>query len=341
MRVKKIISVLLAAVLGLVGTVGCAAQSDEKVSNEQFVLTMQIGSPMMTVNGESKAIDENGSAPLLKDDRTLLPVRAVVEEMGGTVLWNGEAKEVTLNYGENEIKLVINSKTAFLNGEEREIDVAPVIIESRTYLPIRFIAESFNFEVGWEQATQTITIANKAEKPTEEAKAEETKPSGKDTLVVYFSATGTTKTAAELIAKAENADLFEIEPSQPYESADLDWTNSESRVSKEHSNPEERKVELKTQEVSGWADYKTVFIGYPIWWGIAAWPVSSFVSANDFEGKTVIPFCTSASSGLGNSGELLKEEAKSGNWLDGKRFSSGVDQQEVDEWIKGLNTDAK
>lgn len=79
-----------------------------------------------------------------------------------------------------------------------------------------------------------------------------------------------------------------------------------------------------------------MFIGYPIWWGIAAWPVNSFVENNDFTGKTVIPFCTSASSGLGESGELLEEMAGTGDWQEGERFRSGADEADVQEWVEGL-----
>ena len=88
--------------------------------------------------------------------------------------------------------------------------------------------------------------------------------------------------------------------------------------------------------VEGWDQYDTVFIGYPIWWGIAAWPVDAFIEANDFTGKTVIPFCTSASSGLGESGELLAEMAGTGDWLEGHRFSSNVSESDVQSWLDGL-----
>ena len=120
---------------------------------------------------------------------------------------------------------------------------------------------------------------------------------GGKTLVVYFSATGSTKTAAEAIAAATGGDLLELEPAEPYTSADLDYNNADSRVSREHDDETLRDVALKTTTADNWADYDTVYIGYPIWWGIAAWPVDTFVKANDFTGKTVIPFCTSASSG--------------------------------------------
>ena len=80
-----------------------------------------------------------------------------------------------------------------------------------------------------------------------------------------------------------------------------------------------------------------MFIGYPIWWGIAAWPVSSFVAANDFTGKTVIPFCTSSSSGLGESGDLLADLAGTGDWQEGERFRSSASSEDVSEWVDSLN----
>ena len=132
---------------------------------------------------------------------------------------------------------------------------------------------------------------------------------GGKTLVVYFSATGSTKTAAEAIAAATGGDLLELEPAEPYTSADLDYNNADSRVSREHDDETLRDVALKTTTADNWADYDTVYIGYPIWWGIAAWPVDTFVKANDFTGKTVIPFCTSASSGIGESGAQLAAPA--------------------------------
>lgn len=156
------------------------------------------------------------------------------------------------------------------------------------------------------------------------------------TLVVYYSATGNTEDVASYIAKATDGELFQLEPETPYSDADLNWTDESSRVVKEHENPDERDVKLKKDTTDNWDSYDTVFIGYPIWWGIAAWPVDGFVKANDFTGKTVIPFCTSASSGLGESGSLLEEEAGTGNWLEGQRFSSGVSEQEVQDWIAGL-----
>ena len=160
--------------------------------------------------------------------------------------------------------------------------------------------------------------------------------SGGRTLVVYFSATGNTKAAAEAIAAATDGDLLELEPAEPYTSADLDYNNADSRVSREHDDETLRDVALKATTVANWDDYDTVYIGYPIWWGIAAWPVDTFVKANDFTGKTVIPFCTSASSGIGDSGAQLASLADSGDWQEGQRFASGVSQQDVADWVKSL-----
>lgn len=159
---------------------------------------------------------------------------------------------------------------------------------------------------------------------------------GGKTLVVYFSATGNTETAAQYIAAATNGELFEIEPSEPYTSDDLNWNDDNSRVMREHDNPEERDVELVVSTADNWNEYDTVFIGYPIWWGIAAWPVDTFVKANDFTGKTVIPFCTSSSSDLGESGTLLRDMAGTGNWLEGNRFSSNVSESDIQAWIADL-----
>ena len=160
-------------------------------------------------------------------------------------------------------------------------------------------------------------------------------------LVVYYSASGNTETAANYIAQATGGDIFEITPAEPYTSDDLNWTDENSRVSREHEDESLRDVELTTTEVENWDSYDTVFIGYPIWWGIAAWPVDGFVEANDFTGKTVIPFCTSSSSGLGQSGELLAQLAGTGDWQEGQRFRSSASQEDVSEWVDSLGLSAE
>ena len=172
--------------------------------------------------------------------------------------------------------------------------------------------------------------------------AEETPETPEDSgetrvLVAYYSATGNTEEVADAIAEATGGNVFEITPADPYTSGDLDWTDENSRVVYEYENPEARDVELAQSTPADWADYDVVFIGYPIWWGIAAWPVDGFVEANDFTGKTVIPFCTSSSSGLGESGDLLAELAASGDWQEGQRFRSGASQADVTAWVESLN----
>lgn len=156
-------------------------------------------------------------------------------------------------------------------------------------------------------------------------------------LVAYFSASGNTEAVANAIADTLDADLFEMVPEAPYTSADLNWTDSSSRVNAEHNDPSKQDVKLAKNTVDNWTDYDTVFIGYPIWWGIAAWPVNDFVKNNDFTGKTVIPFCTSTSSGLGQSGTLLAEMANGGNWQEGRRFTERASQSDIAAWANGLD----
>lgn len=156
-------------------------------------------------------------------------------------------------------------------------------------------------------------------------------------LVVYYSASGTTKRVATAIADATGADLYEITPVEPYTSDDLNWTNSSSRVSREHDDESLRDIALTEITPTDWDSYDTVLIGYPIWWGIAAWPVDNFVKGNDFTGKTVIPFCTSSSSGLGDSGNLLEEMAGTGDWQEDHRFSSSASDADAADWVPSLN----
>lgn len=160
-------------------------------------------------------------------------------------------------------------------------------------------------------------------------------------LIAYYSATGNTKSAAEMIAKETGGELLELQPVEEYTDADLDYNDDSSRVCQEYADESLRDVELKEDTVENWEDIQTVYVGYPIWWGIAAWPVDQFVKNNDFTGKTVIPFCTSASSGLGDSGKLLAEMAETGDWLDGERFSSNVSEDDVKTWLDSLELPAE
>lgn len=188
-----------------------------------------------------------------------------------------------------------------------------------------------------EPATST-PVSEETQEPetSEETEAADTESTGGKTLVVYYSASGNTENVSSVIAKTLGADLFELEPVEPYSNDDLNWTNDDSRVTREHENEDERDVELVSATVDNWSEYDTVFIGYPIWWGIAAWPVDEFIETNDFTGKTVIPFATSASSGMGQSGELLAEMAGTGDWQEGQRFRSGASEDDIVAWVEGL-----
>lgn len=182
----------------------------------------------------------------------------------------------------------------------------------------------------------SLGLTQSEDQPESSAKTQNPANEAGKKLVVYYSATGNTKNVANYIASATDGDVFELEPAEPYSNADLDWTDDNSRVVREHDNPSERDIALKKSTVDNWDEYDTVFIGYPIWWGIAAWPVDGFIEANDFTGKTVIPFATSSSSGLGESGELLSEMAGTGDWQTGERFRSGVSESDVTAWVESL-----
>lgn len=201
--------------------------------------------------------------------------------------------------------------------------------------PESSVAESSASESSSEASSEISSEAPSSSEVSSQVQAGET-ASGSNVLVVYYSATGNTAEVAQYIADSTGGDLFEIQPVEPYTDDDLNWTDDNSRVSQEHADESLRDVELVADTVDNWDQYDTVFIGYPIWWGIAAWPVDGFVEANDFSGKTVIPFCTSSSSGLGQSGQLLADMAGTGDWQEGQRFRSSASQEDVQSWIEEL-----
>lgn len=186
-----------------------------------------------------------------------------------------------------------------------------------------------------ENESSAATTEDDSTEASNEAETDGDGTQGK-TLVVYFSATGNTERVAEVIADTTGGELFELEPVDPYTDGDLNYNDDNSRVSQEYADESLRNVELVADTVDDWQDVERIYIGYPVWWGIAAWPVNTFVEANDFTGKTVIPFCTSASSGLGDSGELLAELAGTGDWQEGMRFRSSVSDEDVVAWVESL-----
>jgi len=158
--------------------------------------------------------------------------------------------------------------------------------------------------------------------------------SNSDTLVVYFSATGNTKGVAEKIASITGADIYEIKAAQEYTDEDLDWNNKDSRTTHEQNDASVR-PEIGSDPVS-LEGYTTIYIGYPIWWGEEPRIMDTFVENYDFNGITMIPFCTSGSSSIGSSGQNLEDNAGSGNWQEGARFSGGASEEELRSWIEGL-----
>ncbi len=215
--------------------------------------------------------------------------------------------------------------------------LSAMLVFSLTACQGNTISETESKEASTENVESSLKEQSTPKESSNElSKEQSTKQKDNKSLVVYYSSTGNTKTVAKYIADETGADLFELVPKELYTSDDLDWNNKDSRVCVEHDNPDKRNVELSSKTVDNWDSYNTVYIGYPIWWGIAAWPVNTFISSNDFTGKTVIPFCTSASSELGQSGKLLADMAGTGDWQEGKRFSSGASKDDVASWIDTL-----
>lgn len=169
------------------------------------------------------------------------------------------------------------------------------------------------------------------------ANIKDTKKENGKVLVVYFSQTETTEGVAKIIGKATEADFFKLEPKNPYSTADLDWTDKNSRVSKEHENIDKINIELKNVKVDNFESYNTVFIGYPIWWGKASWVVYDFIQKNNFTGKTVVPFYTSMSTNSEDSEKKLEKMAGTGKWIKAQRFPSSYNEEDVKKWVEGLN----
>ena len=190
-----------------------------------------------------------------------------------------------------------------------------------------------------EEAEQTVTsedASNATDGIVEDTSSEATESSEEDggTLVVYFSVTGNTKSVAETIASVTGADIYEIKAALEYTDEDINYNDSDSRTSKEQNDSSAR-PEIGSEEIS-LDGYSTIYIGYPIWWGEEPRIMDTFAESYNFDGITVIPFCTSGSSGIGRSGQNLADNAGSGNWIEGKRFGGGASEDEIRSWIEGL-----
>lgn len=337
--------------LNLMTAINSALAESAGEDDASVVITMQIGEPMMNVNGEEQEIDPGmGTTPIVENDRTLLPVRSIIETLGGTVEWNGETLTASLTYGDDMIELVINSTTAYLNGEPQELDTAPVVINDRTMLPIRFIAESFGFNVEWDQETLTVTISGEdvqtepSAEPTAAPAATPTPETSGDTpseneqeenrmLVVYFSATGNTEAMAQTIAEVTGADIYEIVPEDPYTSEDLNYSDNSCRANQEMEDPDARPA--ISGEIENIDEYDTIFLGYPIWWGTMPRIINTFLESYDLSGKTIMPFCTSGSSGIATSVSAIRNICTESEVTDGLRGTDSSDADQIEAWIEG------
>lgn len=152
-----------------------------------------------------------------------------------------------------------------------------------------------------------------------------------DILVAYFSASGVTAKVAKKLADVTGADLFEIVPAVPYTRADLDWTDRNSRSSREMRDKSFRPAIAETTDTS---KYGVIFVGFPIWWYVAPTIVNTFLESCDLQGKTILPFATSGGSGMGNTAEELKVSCKGAIVKSGRRFPANVSEEEIADWAK-------
>lgn len=330
---KKCLSIILSTVM-LLSFFSISSFAD---LNETTVV-LQVDNPIMTVDGKETEIDSGfGTSPVIQNNRTLVPVRTIIEVMGGSVNWNGDTRTTTLVYNDSEIQLVIGSKSATLNGENAVLDTEPVIINGRTMLPIRFIAEGFGFNTEWNKETKSITITKTKETAANsQPEVIETQTENSKVLIAYFSRAenielsdnvdavssaslnprngfveGNTKLIADMIQGETGGDVFSIQTAEPYPSEYRENVNQAEEEQDSDARPK-----LKTH-IDNFDEYDTIFIGYPIWWSTIPMPVYSFLEEYDFSGKTVIPFSTHKGSGMGSSARDIKNALQNANVLDG------------------------
>lgn len=181
-------------------------------------------------------------------------------------------------------------------------------------------------------AVENILVHNTASSETPETPGQ---ASGGKILIAYFSATNNTENIANHLEAILGADLYEIIPEEPYTDADLDYGDSSSRSSVEMNDASARPA--ISGDVEDMSQYDTILLGYPIWWGEAPRIINTFLESYNLTGKTIAPFCTSASSPLGSSAELLQELTNGVTWLEGQRFSGSASQEDVQSWVDGLH----
>ena len=309
---------IIISVLGI----GISILSFNIVQAAENKVVLKIDDPIMTVNGEAKEIDPGaGTAPIISNGRTLVPIRAIIESLGGSVKWNAETSTASVVHGENNIELTLGSKTAYINGEEKVLDTEPVFVNGRTMLPLRFISEGFGFDIDWNNEIKSITIVQSdADNDYTANTIANDSGNSSNTLVVYFTRadnieitddvdavssaslniidgnlTGNTQIAANYIHEKVGGDIINIEAENYYPSDYNDHTAFASNESDENARPA-----IKTH-IDDFDKYDTVYLCYPIWWGTMPMPVYTFIETHNFDGKTVIPVSTSGGSGLGST----------------------------------------
>ena len=176
------------------------------------------------------------------------------------------------------------------------------------------------------RAQTAVVMLNLSKLPNDSS--EETK-----VLIAYFSATNNTEGIANHLDAILDADLYEITPETPYTSADLNY-NTDCRANREQNDATARPT--ISSSVDNMEQYDVIFLGYPIWWGQAPKIICTFLERYDLSGKTIVPFCTSGSSGIGSSATNLHSLASNATWLDGQRFSGSAARSTVESWVNGL-----
>lgn len=171
--------------------------------------------------------------------------------------------------------------------------------------------------------------------PTEEQTPEGTDDGEKKVLIAYFSATNNTENIANHLNDILDADLYEIVPETPYTADDLNYNDSSSRSSQEMNDSDARPA--ISGSVDNMEQYEVIFLGYPIWWGEAPRIINTFLESYNLSGKTIAPFCTSASSPLGSSATKIQDLTDGATWLEGRRFSGGASVSDVQSWVDSLN----
>lgn len=191
--------------------------------------------------------------------------------------------------------------------------------------------------VGCSSTTTPSQQSQQASVQEENETVEQTTPDTQQSsvLIAYFSATNNTKAVAETLSTVIDADVFEIQASDPYTEDDLNYNDDSSRTTIEMNDDSIRPEIANT--VENMDAYDIVFLGYPIWWSDAPRIISTFLESYDFSNKTIVPFCTSGGSGISTSVSSLQQLTQNSTWLEGERFSSNVSQDELSQWVQSLN----